>query len=747
MNKLKEVFQFLDLYGGTSFIADANKNNYDKERYNNITSLKITAYDEVWKNLFSQISPYLKDRENKQMYKIQSWQNSGNISDYFWIQIKDKEKLNYASSISIVAEKEGIYIKVEYQYTNKTTANTVINHNKYILSFNKWQENYNLNLDKYYVDYEDGHKRDKVKLNDFMKNKELKSYLEEKIKNNEEFRIVIQKEFDKDYVLNSDNFELEIAQSINELDFLYEKAVQNDYEYIDIDEKFIEIIKSQRMNRSLKIALLSCFINENIMKSSITYDEIFNGLKKYYSIPKHRADLSEINDLESWTKDKYINRMKQTAMKYLPQEYFILDERNETYSLSSQIPQYITDSNFVQNYKDAVEFLENKYFKEGGEDIVQEKKITNKQEKEIINRILNYITSQGYEYDYNLISNLYLSLKTKPFVILAGISGTGKSKIVRLFAQALGATVENNQYNMISVRPDWNDSTELIGYKNLESKFIKGKLTKIIEEASKHLDKPYFICLDEMNLARVEYYLSDYLSVIESRRKEEDIIVTDSLIYDYEIEDEDSLKLPENLYLIGTVNMDDTTFQFSRKVLDRANTIEFSDVSLESLFENESEEVEEISDVYNDFIKSNYLKTVDIEQEYRNYAKEINRKIIEINNILSKSQKQFAYRVRDEILFYMIENKKADLLSEDVAFDYQIMQKVLPAINGSENSIKDILINLFNSICEKELLNDSDIEEAENYLQSTNVRYKKSAEKIVYMLKGYNYDGYASYWY
>lgn len=389
-------------------------------------------------------------------------------------------------------------------------------------------------------------------------------------------------------------------------------------------------------------------------------------------------------------------------------------------------------------------------YKINKENMSNEIKIYNtyKHYKDIIIHIKQYIDHEGYDYTYEQISNLYLSLKTKPFVILAGISGTGKSKIIRLFANALGATVENNGYNMISVRPDWNDSTELIGYKNLESKFIKGKLTQIIEEASQNLDKPYFICLDEMNLARVEYYLSDYLSVIESRRKENGLIVTDNLIYDYEIEDSDSLKLPENLYLIGTVNMDDTTFQFSRKVLDRANTIEFSDVNLENLFENETEEeVEEISDVYNDFLKSNYLKTIDIEEEYRGYAKDINKKIIEINNILSKSQKQFAYRVRDEILFYMIENKKADLLHEDVAFDYQIMQKVLPSISGSENSIKEILVKLFNFICEKEILNDSDIDEAENYLQSNNVRYRKSAEKLVYMLKGYNYDGYASYWY
>lgn len=368
-------------------------------------------------------------------------------------------------------------------------------------------------------------------------------------------------------------------------------------------------------------------------------------------------------------------------------------------------------------------------------------------EKDKITYITNYITSCGYTYSRELISNIYLSLKTKPFLILAGISGTGKSKIVRLFAEALGATTENNQFNMISVRPDWNDSTELIGYKNLESKFIKGKLTQIIEDASHNLENPYFVCLDEMNLARVEYYLSDYLSVIESRKRIDEKIVTDSLIYDYEIEDEESLKLPENLYLIGTVNMDDTTFQFSRKVLDRANTIEFSEVNLESLFESYVEEFEPMEEICNNFIKSTYLKTLDIEEEYREYAKKVNTKIVEINKILSKSQKQFAYRVRDEILFYMVENKKTNLLPEDLAFDYQIMQKVLPAISGSENSIEVVLVNLFNFICEKEILNDADIEQAQEYLKSASVKYRKSAEKIVYMLKGYNYDGYASYWY
>ena len=533
-----------------------------------------------------------------------------------------------------------------------------------------------------------------------------------------------------------------LVEYIESLNLGYEIKDNND----DIFYEFIVMIKGQKMSKSYKIALLSSFIKYNKIAGSVTYDEIFNSLKVYYSNPEHREDLSEIKDLESWNKSKYISKMKETAMKYLPKEYFVQDDKNEQYSLSDGIKQYIENPEFIQQFKDAVAFLENKYF---GEENMKQLKITSKPKKEIVNNIFKYISSQGYEYSKELISNLYLSLKIKPFVILAGISGTGKSKIVRLFAESLRATVENNQFNMISVKPDWNDSTELIGYKNIESKFIKGKLTQIIEEASKNLDKPYFVCLDEMNLARVEYYLSDYLSIIESRRKIEDEIITDKLIYDSEIDEEEKLSLPENLYIIGTVNMDDTTFQFSRKVLDRANTIEFSEVNLENLFGLTSieENVDKSIEVYNDFLKSTYLKTLDIEDEYRDYAVKINKKIISINEILKKSQKQFAYRVRDEILFYMIENKKANLLDEDEAFDYQIMQKVLPAISGSENLVKETLVNLFNFVCEKEILNDSDIDQAEQFLNSQDIKYRKSAEKIIYMLKGYDYDGYASYWY
>lgn len=358
-------------------------------------------------------------------------------------------------------------------------------------------------------------------------------------------------------------------------------------------------------------------------------------------------------------------------------------------------------------------------------------------------RINQYINGNGYIYSYEELSNFYLSLKTKPFVILAGISGTGKSKLVRLFAEAINA-----KFKSIPVKPDWNDSTELLGYKNIKDEFVQGELYKVIDEAKDNLDTPYFVCLDEMNLARVEYYLSEYLSVIESRKFEADRIVTDKLFSEsyFENVEGNNISIPENLYIIGTVNMDDTTFSFSRKVLDRANTIEFSEVDLETLdfLTGEAETLV----VDNSLLKAKFLNIKDALEIDRPYVEEINKKIVEINNILKPYSKHFGYRVRNEIVFYMLENKLANLLDEDMAFDYQIMQKILPTIIGSDVYIEEILIKLFEICTGFNLENKQNyIKEAESVIknESEQCRYPKSATKILQMLKGYR-DGFVSFW-
>lgn len=184
-------------------------------------------------------------------------------------------------------------------------------------------------------------------------------------------------------------------------------------------------------------------------------------------------------------------------------------------------------------------------------------------DRAVVEHIHSYITAKGFYYTQEEVMNLVLSLKTKPFVILCGISGTGKTKIAQWLAESVGATEDNGRFTLIPVRPDWNDGSDLLGYVDIKGDFKPGPLTNVITEAENHPDKPYFVVLDEMNLARVEHYFSDVLSVMESRRWENGRIVSSRLL-PKETAGRD-LFLPPNVYIIGTVNMDETTHPFSKK--------------------------------------------------------------------------------------------------------------------------------------------------------------------------------------
>lgn len=373
--------------------------------------------------------------------------------------------------------------------------------------------------------------------------------------------------------------------------------------------------------------------------------------------------------------------------------------------------------------------------------------------KGIISGIKRYIESKGFYYNDGLIENFYLSLKSKPFVILAGTSGTGKTRLVKLFAEAVGATSAesggNGHYKLVAVRPDWSDSSDLFGHTNLKGEFVPGAIIDFVKEASKHLKEPYFLCLDEMNLARVEYYLSDFLSVIETRRHVGDRIETDQIILDKAAEEDyGKLTLPENLYIVGTVNMDETTFPFSKKVLDRANTIEFSHVDLEPEFDLAEEEISPVPQG-NGFLKTEYLvlKT-DIKKEQQELAADVCGKLQEINKILQEANAHVGYRVRDEIVFYMLNNAEADLLEENEALDNEIMQKILPRIQGSSVAVKELLCKLFQKFAgDYSGLDQSFIwKQMETFIHSKECVYKNSAEKICYMMRRYEEDGFTSYW-
>ena len=362
--------------------------------------------------------------------------------------------------------------------------------------------------------------------------------------------------------------------------------------------------------------------------------------------------------------------------------------------------------------------------------------------KEAIDQIKSYIASKGFSYAGNLIENFYLSLKSKPFTILAGTSGTGKTRLVKLFAEAVGANEANGRYKMVSVRPDWSDGSDLFGHTDLNGNFIEGPVCSAFDAAVKEPDKPVFLCLDEMNLARVEYYLSDFLSVIESRERGEDGKITTSAIAQYEG------GIPDNLYIVGTVNMDETTFPFSKKVLDRANTIEFNYVDLVPQFEGTLSVVEPLN-VPNRFLRTEYLVLEQDCADEREFVVEICDELQKINEILRKANAHVGYRVRDEIVFYMLNNKNADnLLTEEQAFDNEIMQKILPRIQGSSVAVRDMLVDLFKFCMGNQSGLDTDSGKAGKQMQSIadSAKYKESARKIGYMMERYEDDGFTSYW-
>ncbi|MBM7609147.1 energy-coupling factor transporter ATP-binding protein EcfA2 [Lysinibacillus composti] len=341
---------------------------------------------------------------------------------------------------------------------------------------------------------------------------------------------------------------------------------------------------------------------------------------------------------------------------------------------------------------------------------------------ELIEHIYSYISSIGFSYSYSNIKNLFLSIRSKPFVIISGISGTGKTKIVQLFAEAIGATEKNGQFKLIPVRPDWSDSSDLLGYRDIKGEFVKGPLTEIVEHALDNPDLPHFVLLDEMNLARVEYYFSDVLSVMESRKKDgKGRFSSSPLLPSYD----ESLTLPGNLYVIGTVNMDETTYSFSKKVLDRANTIEFNEIDLlnfDSMMDNEPIEPIRVS---NDVLESTYIHLKDAFQTHEALIRKVSEKINTINDYLVPIHAQVGYRVRDEISFYMAHNTEGGmLLTENEAMDFCMMQKILPRISGTESVVRPVLKNL-----EEELK-----------------QYPKCTAKITEMIARLDDHGFVSFW-
>lgn len=297
------------------------------------------------------------------------------------------------------------------------------------------------------------------------------------------------------------------------------------------------------------------------------------------------------------------------------------------------------------------------------------------------------------------------SLLSKPFVILTGNSGTGKTRISKQFAEYLEVDFENNEKNweLIPVGADWTDNTKILGYYNPlandgKGKYEKTKILRLIERANDPANKniPFFIILDEMNLSHVERYFADFLSHMETPDSE---FVLDGY--------PGIVKYPKNLFVVGTVNIDETTYMFSSKVLDRANVIEFkpNQNSVLDLFVNPSDN-ENITPVSDGTAQAFEKLAVQIRGGYspldENSFEEVQEVFKNIYEIVEKSGYEFAYRTVREIRQYLSASYE---LSEDkdsfklyTAIDEQLIQKILPKLHGNKKEIGNLLEEL-GSLC------------------------------------------------
>lgn len=373
------------------------------------------------------------------------------------------------------------------------------------------------------------------------------------------------------------------------------------------------------------------------------------------------------------------------------------------------------------------------------------------------------------------------AIKSKPFLLLAGISGTGKSRIVRELARACW-DVDSEEYKahkpknfeMVQVKPNWHDSSELIGYVSRIDgvRYVVGPFLKFMVKAIQDPNTPYFLCLDEMNLAPVEQYFAEFLSVVESRKVDKDgNVVTDPLV-DYSSTEEykslidqlfcddiernayltevggKRLTIPQNLIVVGTVNMDETTFSFSRKVLDRAMTIEMNEVDLMAGLTNRHENIGKIE--FADII-GKAVEGVDVYAAHEGVCKKAIEYLESINATLDKTPFKVAYRTRNELLLYVVNNlswKTDDELEDFViarALDEITCMKILTRIEGDETKVSaNFLDNLGNAI-------KSGLVEIDKDLLQANKSHKGDAYQPISLdkldeMKERLKSGYTSFW-
>ena len=307
-------------------------------------------------------------------------------------------------------------------------------------------------------------------------------------------------------------------------------------------------------------------------------------------------------------------------------------------------------------------------------------------EAELVDHLVKHCTGT-LDFDRMDVQRLYVSLKTRPFVILAGLTGSGKSSLTRSFAEALGASGSNGRFRRIAVRPDWIDQSEVLGFVNpISELFVPGWLAETVRACEREPDRLHFVLLDEMNLAPVEQYLAEWLSAIEEARSgSEDVRMPlySSALSPKNADDwPPNLKFPDNLMIVGTVNVDETTRPLSERVLDRANVL-LLNVEVSERHHQPSGQVPAPRHVgITEWRKICKTEPSDDHHEF----------LVDLADILRHAGIGVGLRTHIELERFVA---NADgIIDPEVALDWGIVQRIIPKIRGFKGHLLECLEEL-----------------------------------------------------
>lgn len=418
-----------------------------------------------------------------------------------------------------------------------------------------------------------------------------------------------------------------------------------------------------------------------------------------------------------------------------------------------------SDDSSAPDYRTANEFL---WWlgQDDNKDLIKEKVMSKVMKKPTTQKITTgkaTISKLLENKEDSLMTMLVAGLLTKPLAILAGVSGTGKSRMVRHLAyktcldEDLKPTGESapGNFKMVQVKPSWHDSADLLGYRsavNEKHEYVSTDFVKFVLKAHAYPNTPFFVCLDEMNLAPVEHYFAEFLSACESIRKSDvtgewtsDPIVAatdfDNDVFNlggdvlFESADaaldaalkttrarieKEGLFIPRNLFVVGTVNMDDSTGGFSRKVLDRAMTIVMNEVHFEDLQKEDKDLTLSDDNLFTTAEIAKFIERKDFNKDMMSDA--FRDQLENIRQKLAMTPFALAYRFARETCMYknalneildvaeVVKDSEgnpkkdasgaaidADRACGDIALDHMILMKLLPRLTGTTEQRSDVL--------------------------------------------------------